>query len=223
MTSAVDICNLALARLGDEATVVSIDPPEGSAQAEHCAIFYPIARDALQEMHDWGFNTLRVTLAQVSNSWSSWAYAYERPSDAVRILSIIPSDAPNDWSFSFPMSDEVFGTPMINQRGVYIPQPFAEESQSDGTRIIFTNQENAVARYTRIVTDTAKFTPLFNDALGWYLASYLAGPILKADTGISIGRAMAANAMQILSQAKLSAAAQQRQDIAQQVPWLVGR
>ena len=40
MASEVEICNLALARLGDAATVVSIDPPEGSAQAEHCAMFY---------------------------------------------------------------------------------------------------------------------------------------------------------------------------------------
>lgn len=223
MTSAVDICNLALSHLGDEATVVSIDPPEGSAQAEHCAIFYPIARNALQEMHDWGFNTRRVALAQVTNPWSSWAYAYERPSNAIRILSIIANDAPNDWSFSFPMSDEVFGSSMINQRGVYIPQPFADESFSDGTQIIFTNQVDAVARHTVLVTDTAKFSPLFNDALGWYLASYLAGPVLKGETGITVGRAMAANAMSILSQAKLSSAAQQRQDVAQQVPWLVGR
>lgn len=51
MASEVDICNLALARLGDNATVASIDPPEGSAQAEHCARFYAIARDSLLEMH----------------------------------------------------------------------------------------------------------------------------------------------------------------------------
>ena len=33
MSSVVDICNIALSRLGDRATVTSIDPPEGSAQA----------------------------------------------------------------------------------------------------------------------------------------------------------------------------------------------
>ena len=36
-----------LGHIGDAATVSSINPPEGSAQAEHCARFYPIARDAL--------------------------------------------------------------------------------------------------------------------------------------------------------------------------------
>ena len=43
MSSVVDICNIALSRLGDRATVTSIDPPEGSAQADHCRRFYPIA------------------------------------------------------------------------------------------------------------------------------------------------------------------------------------
>ena len=37
MATEVDICNLALAHLGDNATIASLKPPEGSAQAEHAA------------------------------------------------------------------------------------------------------------------------------------------------------------------------------------------
>ena len=55
MASVVDICNLALAHIGDDATVSSIDPPEGSAQAEHCKRFYAIARDTMLQMHNWNF------------------------------------------------------------------------------------------------------------------------------------------------------------------------
>ena len=72
MASPVDICNTALAYLGDVANVVSIDPAEGSAQAEHCARFYPLARDALLEMHDWGFATRRVALAGLANPTTQW-------------------------------------------------------------------------------------------------------------------------------------------------------
>ena len=75
MASTVDICNLALAHLGDTATVASIDPPEGSAQSEHCARFYPIARDSLLEMHAWNFSMRRINLAQLTNSWPEWQYA----------------------------------------------------------------------------------------------------------------------------------------------------
>ena len=66
MASEVEICNLALARLGDAATVVSIDPPEGSAQAEHCAMFYPMARDTLLAQHPWGFAQRRVRPARLA-------------------------------------------------------------------------------------------------------------------------------------------------------------
>ena len=65
MSSEVDICNLALSHLGDEASLASIDPPEGSAQADHCAKFYPIARDLMLEKHPWKFATRRVLLSPV--------------------------------------------------------------------------------------------------------------------------------------------------------------
>ena len=65
MASAVDICNLALSRIGDIASVQSIDPPEASAQAIHCARFYPVARDSMLERHPWGFATLRKTLKSI--------------------------------------------------------------------------------------------------------------------------------------------------------------
>ena len=48
MFSVVEICNLALSHLGDRATVVSIDPPEGSAQAEHCKTYWPLCDEARQ-------------------------------------------------------------------------------------------------------------------------------------------------------------------------------
>lgn len=63
MASEVEISNLALSRIGDSATVSSINPPEGSAQAEHCQRFYPIARNSLLEMHAWSFCDRRIQLA----------------------------------------------------------------------------------------------------------------------------------------------------------------
>ena len=70
MSSVIDICNLALSHLGDTATVASIDPPEGSAQAEHCSRFYPVARDAMLELFNWKFATRRATLALLTaDSW----------------------------------------------------------------------------------------------------------------------------------------------------------
>lgn len=154
MASVVDICNLALSHLGDSATVSSIDPPEGSAQAEHCARFYPTARDVVLEAHDWTFATRRVALAQAGTPPSAWTYAYALPASCIRVLAVLAPTATSDQD----------------------TQDFVEEGG-----YIYTNQVNAVVRYTTRVTDTTKFSPSFTEALTWLLASYLTGPVLKGD------------------------------------------
>lgn len=168
MPSAVDICNLALARLGDDATVSSIDPPEGSAQAEHCKVFYPMARDTMLDAHAWSFITTRKALAELDETPpAGWLYTYAKPSGAIKLLAVLAADALDD-------SD---------------PQPFISEILPDGTEVILSNTPNAVLRYTIRQTDPTHYPPLFVDALSMLLASHLAGPILKGSTGISASKA----------------------------------
>ncbi|HKB58412.1 MAG TPA: hypothetical protein VKC56_00050 [Gallionellaceae bacterium] len=181
MASDVDICNLALAQLGDSAAVQSINPPDQSAQAAHCARFYPIARDALLAMHTWGFATARVQLAQVSNPFPQWQYAYAPPSDALDYLAVLDPAAADDYSVGLQMAGTL-PYPVQTGVGIYTPQPFQIES-IDGDEVILTNQANALLRYTRAVSDTAEFSPLFVQGLATLLASHLAGPVLKGAEG----------------------------------------
>jgi hypothetical protein len=222
MASEVDICNLALAHLGDTATVSSIDPPEGSPQAEHCARFYPIARDSLLELHAWGFTTTRATLALLGSAWPEWAYCYASPSDALNILAILDSNAADDYSVGMQYGYSQVGVPVVMQ-GVYTPQPFSQETLADGTVVIYTNQQDAVCRYTRFVTDTTVFSPLFVDTLSWYLASYLAGPVLKGDVGAAEAKRCMGNAMGMLGKAAASDSNQRRIHPTQNVAWMAGR
>lgn len=201
MASEVDICNLALSRLGDEASVASINPPEGSAQASHCARFYPVARDALLELHSWGFATRRAALALLSSGWPEWDYAYAQPADALNILAVVPSGAKDD----------------------YAPQEFACEVNEAGAAVIYTDQENAVLRYTGLVTDTTRFSPLFVTALSWHLASMLAGPLLKGDAGAAEGKRCAQMAQAYLAQAKESDSNQRRARPTHTPPWMGAR
>lgn len=186
MSSEVEISNLALSHLGDNATVSSIDPPEGSPQAEHCAQFWPVARDVVLSMHQWGFATKRVTLAALEvDSWG-WSYAYALPSGCLKVLSVLPYESSSD--------DET--------------QPYETEVSADGTPIILTNTSQATCRYVWSVTDSARFPPLVAEAMSRLLASYLAGPVVKGEAGrktgadqlalfnIAIGRAMVADANQ---------------------------
>jgi hypothetical protein len=184
MPSAVEICNLALADLGDSATVASIDPPEGSAQAEHCARFYPVALAALQELHAWSFCTRRESVAEVANPSSTWLYAYALPAEVINILAVLDPAATDDYSTGWAPNSNG-----ITTSGVQTPQPYVRETDADGNGILLTNQAAAVVRYTAYVTDTTKFTPLFVLCLSCLLRSMLAGPVLKGADGRSESKA----------------------------------
>lgn len=226
MASEVDICNLALGHIGDNATVASIDPPEGSAQAEHCARFYPIARDNLLEMHYWNFTMRRVSLSSVTNNWPEWQYAYAVPSDCLAAIAVMPPDANDDYSTRFvPTDTPDFAhnySPMI-AAGRYVPQPFSLETLDDGSAVIYTNQEQAMLRYSAYVKDPTRFSPLFVMALSWHLASLLAGPVIKGDQGAAEAKRCAQMMAGYLSQAKERDSNQRRNTIEHIVSWTAGR
>lgn len=217
MASDVDICNLALAHLGDTATVASLDPPEGSAQAEHCARFYPIARDSLLELHTWGFSTRRTTLALLGTGGPEWDYAYAQPAGALNIIAVLPPDATDDYSMQFGS-----GVP-ASAGGAYVPQAYSCEVDGAGNDVILTDQANATLRYTGVVTDTSRFSPLFVMALSWHLASMLAGPMLKGDAGAAESQRCSQMMRQYLGKAMESDAAQRRINPQHNVNWISGR
>lgn len=185
-TSEVDICNLALANIGETAKVTSIDPPDGSAQASLCATFYPLARDSLLQMGYWSFAIKRKALTAVDNPRTEWEYAYSVPSDASGIIAVMPPDASNDYI----------------EYGMDVPQKFVIETDINGKRILYTNQKDAHARYNAKIVDTTLFSTIFTIALSWHLASMLAGPIIKGDVGAAESKRCAQVASAYMMQAK---------------------
>ena len=220
MSSAVEICNLALSHLGDTATVASIDPPEGSAQAEHCARFYPIARDALLEKHDWSWATRRSSLALLVATVDPWAYAYAKPNLMKKAIAVLDPEAGDDYSIPAAGRYDYTLPPMTRS---YAPRPFVLETLSTGEEVILTDQEDAVLRYTVLVTDTSKFPAMFVAALSWLLASMLAGPIIKGETGMAEAKHCLAMFEQFLGQAIVADSNQRRQQPTHIVPWISGR
>lgn len=203
MPSEVDIVNLALSHLGDDASVSSISPPEASTQAQLASQYYPIARKALLEMHPWGFATKRDTATAMTTENDQWDYAYAIPSNCVKVISVIaPGSVYDDYAQKMP---------------------FAVEARADGTLQILTNQVEAEIVYIDNVTNTNKFPALFILAFARLLASYLAGPIIKGD----VGRKESVGHLQIFQSEFAKAAAsdvtQSRQSLVHNVPWLAGR
>lgn len=173
MASVADICNLALAHLGDEAKVASITPNDGTIQSAHCGRFYPIARSLLLEMHPWTFATKRVALAAVTNPYSDdWTYAYALPSTCIRPLALL-----------VPGTSEKVLSADETDAGTF---PFIVEAAEDGSIVLYTNEEGAYLRYIDLITDSTKYTPAFVTCFARLLASYLAGPVLKGDSGMKM-------------------------------------
>lgn len=231
MASAVDICNLALSWLGDSGTVTEISPPEGSAQAERCATFYPIARDSLLSMHDWNFNTRRGTLTGVTlpTDITEWLYAYALPNDTLSVLQIMPVGVTNENQQSYyngngGVSGYTQGAQTyIQPPGRYTPQPFEIETDAAGNLMLLCNIPNVRARWTVRVSDTSKFSPLFVDTMGNFLASYLAGPILKGDVGRAEAKGQYGIAMVKMGKATTQDANQKYSTTSPAAPWMANR
>lgn len=199
----------------------SINPPEGSAQAEHCQRFYPIARDLTLEAHEWGFATKRANLALLSDTPPpGFMCVYQLPSDCRNVVNLIN---PNDPTF-YPLDerrghwqDDSYNMP---------PVPYELETRSDGTAVIYTNLQSAMLRYVASITDTTKFSTQFVDSVGWLLAAYLAGPVIKGTDGATMGRAMMAAYTTSIGVAKQNDANNRRRPQSQSqrpAPWIQNR
>lgn len=194
MSSDVDICNVALAHVGDEALVEAIDPPDGSVQAGHCARFYPIARRAMIEAGPWTFALARAELAEVATNDSDvWTYAYALPSLCVKPLRILRA-----YDFPFVMAS-IYDIDrfMLNIGG---DEQDGASFQIQG-RTLYTHEPEAMLIYRQDVVDPSKFTPNFVMGLGYMLASLLAGPIVKGIEGVRLSRALLELAMQVTATA----------------------
>lgn len=220
---AVDICNLALSYLGDSATVASINPPEGSAQAQHCARFYPMALNLMLEMHQWNFITTRAYLALVVNCYfDRWRFVYAMPAAANSIISVMPQRLYHPQGFDLAL---------FNYWG-YKPFEFERENGRDprrdfqietynGQQVILSNACEAIARYTMTKVTPGMFPALFTDALAWKLASMLAGPLLKGEAGAAESKRCLEMFAPISEQAK-SQDANQQHDAPRPVPIWIG-
>lgn len=176
MATAIDICNLALSRLGDRATVASIDPPEGSVQADHCARFYPLAKETALAAHAWRFalTRRRLPVLDVEPVGASGRY-FALPADCLAVVSVTPAEG---W------------TPALD------PMLFTTENVN-GARAVLADADSVVCRYVSAKTQEDAFPPEFVDALAWLLASYLAGAMIAGSSGSTV----AANALQFYQNA----------------------
>ena len=85
----VQICNLALGRIGEN-RIMSLDDPSQPARA--CNLFFAHTRDEVLRAHPWSFAKQRSTLSKLAEPPAfGWANAFALPSDCLRPLQV------NEW------------------------------------------------------------------------------------------------------------------------------
>lgn len=186
MPSAVSICNMALAHLGAESLVASIDPPDGTVEAGLCKTFYPVARIEALELASWPWAMKRVQLAEVTNPSARWQYAYQKPSDCLTATRVLALQYVRDADLMWPVGSYF----SVGWNWDLVDELFTERGSADFEiegDLILTNEPGAVLKYKADVTDTTRFSGSFSAALSMLLASYLAGPIIKGTDGMNIG------------------------------------
>lgn len=86
MASVVDICNLALANLGQE-KIVALD--DNTKKARLCNQFYPLLRNEVLREHPWNSATARISLAPLSTTPAFYfGFEYQQPADCLRVMQL---------------------------------------------------------------------------------------------------------------------------------------
>lgn len=154
MATAVELCNVALGRVGHRGFIASLT--EETEGGECCAVAYPHALKTILGSFRWKFATRHALLAPVvDGEVSGWAYGYTLPSDYV--------------AHGYLYNAANVGT-LETADG---RTPFAIEDVAGGARL-YTDEVDAELVYISDATPVSRFPPLFCEALVWLLASELA-------------------------------------------------
>jgi len=90
----VQICNLALARLGDSRITALTD---ATAQAQYCSLFYAQTVEELQAEFDWQFCRKQVNLTSGTAPLTGYTTKYALPDDFIRAIRLEDIDASENF------------------------------------------------------------------------------------------------------------------------------
>lgn len=149
--SEVEICNQALAYLGEQ-SIRSLD--ETTRRAGFCNTLYPVVRDSNLAAYDWSF-ARKVSILQQLDETHPEGYVYKIPSDCITPLGLLPrGQTRTRWK--------------AEAGKLIIPG-------LDSTQLTF----NLYLQYTRQETNTALFSMSFIDVLALDLAVRMSLPITR--------------------------------------------
>ena len=218
MTSPVDIANRALSAIGTRSQIASID--EGSNESIQVKLLFEPLRDELLRMAPWNCARNFVNLSLIcaapgtpenptagTTTWQKgippppWSYEYAYPSDCVRAIYVVPQFT-TGFASGVPITTAVTGGAPAFWNGppvrfhVAIDQidPVSGKPGVNGvdTRVILTNQEQAILCYNRRVVNPDVWDDQFQQCLVAALGARLV-IALTGDKGLAQLKTQEAN------------------------------
>lgn len=199
MTSEVDLCNRALATIGTRSTISSIQPSDGSNEANQCALLYYPVRDALLRSAHWDFARRQVSLSQLKAASDTnstcpvpWQFEYAYPSDCLKCRFLLPSytnlgQSGGGVPLTALPNTVMPGSDGGNRRPIrFFVGSDIDQDENDIT-IILTNQPQALMVYTHRITNPDLMDAQFQEALVAALAAKLV-PALALNLALMKGQ-----------------------------------
>jgi len=161
MSSRVEICNLALGAIGQNAIE---HPDEHSAEAIHCKRVYDFVRRTVLRVHPWNFALKVAPLAKtVEPPQFGYSFRYQLPHDCLYPIEIANGLTPVS-------SGEVYNVSGRKGR-LYMTKVMGKE--------LLANMDAAELAYTSNIEDATYFTDSFVEAFSFLLAARLSMLITK--------------------------------------------
>lgn len=174
-TSPVDVCNIALKRLGAD-SIVAFD--EGSSAASLCEQLYSTTVDRILREHQWNFAQFRVTLARrVDVPSFGYDYNFTLPTRpyCLRVNETYPAYVEYDIENSVAANGDIQG------------------------RVLVTNEGDMKIRYTGRIEDVTLWDASFTDAVAFDLATQMAYPLTES---AGLAKVIGGEALQKLQHAR---------------------
>lgn len=223
MTTQTEIVNRALIAIAARSEVVSLTYDQSEA-ARTMRSLYDDTRDALLRAAHWNFAKamVRLTLRKsapgtptnptAAQNWDPatmpaipWLYQYAVPSDCLLVRTVTPWGS-YGGDFTQPIFSVSLPTASVPAVGAgyckfELGTDFSAGPDSAAVVVINTNQQDAIATYTRRITQEQVWDPLFQEAMVYGLAARAA---LALTGNVGVSRSCAEQAMNSLRQARAS-------------------
>lgn len=191
MTSQVEICNIALSNIRAQ-SINSID--EAGVNAQYCKLKYEFLRKFMLRSSPWNFARKQAVLAALTDELFDWVYAYQYPSDCLRINKLMSStDRLSQSSDGNAVRPEYYDNNPLNDYANRRKSVEYAVMNFENNKVIGANESELWIDYQIDIADPNKFDDSFIMAFSWYLSAEIAVPIIGGDNG----RAERSNALKI--------------------------